>query len=50
MFGIYKIFNVYVCNIIMVDSDTVRAWANDIKDPKVAEGVRFLANCMDEKI
>ena len=40
----------YVCIIIMVDSDTVRVWANDIKDPKVADGVRFLADCMDEKI
>lgn len=34
----------------MVDSDTIRAYADDIKDPEIAKMTRRLADYMDEPI
>ena len=41
-----------ICNIGMVDSDTIRAYAKDLEseDPKLAKMTRQLADYMDESL
>ena len=41
-----------ICNVGMVDSDTIRSYADDIEseDPKIARMTRHLADMMDEQI